>query len=33
MSMKNIIFKSFNFLIAVSLLSGHGVDYRHPRCG
>ena len=31
MSMKNIIFKSFNFLIAVSLLSGCGLYNRYER--
>ena len=29
--MKNIIFKSFNFLIAVSLLSGCGLYNRYER--
>ena len=31
MSMKNIIFKSFNFLIAVSLLSGCGLYNKYER--
>ena len=31
MSMKNIIFKSFNFLIAVSLLSGCGLYKKYER--